>query len=124
MVYQVLVVEDDNTLSEMIQYNFQRQGYDVLLAGDVRSTASLVTCNSTDRRIDCRLASAKAWTEEHNRVAIAGVERDMEDHARPEGRTGTISRFTHLTFFLLSRPASLRPNCSRQWTDMSWPKVN
>jgi DNA-binding response OmpR family regulator len=37
MVYQVLVVEDDNTLSEMIQYNLQRQGYDVLLAGDGRT---------------------------------------------------------------------------------------
>jgi len=37
MVYKVLVVEDDNTLSEMIQFNLQKQGYDVLLAGDGRS---------------------------------------------------------------------------------------
>ena len=36
MTYQILVVEDDSTLSEMIQYNLQRQGYDVLLAGEGR----------------------------------------------------------------------------------------
>jgi DNA-binding response OmpR family regulator len=37
MGYQVLVVEDDNTLLEMIEYNLQRQGYDVLQAGDGRA---------------------------------------------------------------------------------------
>jgi DNA-binding response OmpR family regulator len=36
MSYQVLVVEDDSTLSEMLQYNLQRQGYEVLLAGEGR----------------------------------------------------------------------------------------
>ncbi|MFL7838725.1 MAG: response regulator [Candidatus Promineifilaceae bacterium] len=41
MAYQVLVVEDDNTLSEMIQYNLQRQGYDVLKAGDGRAGLQL-----------------------------------------------------------------------------------
>jgi DNA-binding response OmpR family regulator len=37
MAYQVLVVEDDNTLLEMIHYNLQRQGYDVLRARDGRT---------------------------------------------------------------------------------------
>ena len=41
MDYQVLVVEDDRTLSEMLQYNLQRQGYDVLLAGDGRKGIQL-----------------------------------------------------------------------------------
>jgi DNA-binding response OmpR family regulator len=41
MIYQVLVVEDDNTLSEMIQYNLKRQGYNVLLAGDGRKGLQL-----------------------------------------------------------------------------------
>jgi len=36
MAYQVLVVEDDDTLSEMIEYNLRRQGYDVLQARDGR----------------------------------------------------------------------------------------
>ena len=41
MAYQILVVEDDKTLSEMIQFNLQRQGYDVLLAGDGRDGVKL-----------------------------------------------------------------------------------
>jgi two-component system OmpR family response regulator len=36
MAYRVLVVEDDRTLSEMLQYNLRRQGYEVSLAGDGR----------------------------------------------------------------------------------------
>jgi DNA-binding response OmpR family regulator len=36
MSYQVLVVEDDDTLSEMIEFNLRRQGYDVLQAYDGR----------------------------------------------------------------------------------------
>lgn len=48
MTYQILVVEDDNTLSEMIQYNLQRQGYDVLLAGDGRIGVQLAREHNPD----------------------------------------------------------------------------
>ena len=48
MTYQVLVVEDDSTLSEMIQYNLQRQGYDVLLAGDGRIGVQLAREHNPD----------------------------------------------------------------------------
>ena len=41
MAYKVLVIEDDNTLSEMIQYNLQQQGYDVLHSGDGRDGLKL-----------------------------------------------------------------------------------
>ena len=41
MAYQILVVEDDETLSEMIQYNLKRQGYDVLQAGNGRNGLQL-----------------------------------------------------------------------------------
>lgn len=48
MTYQILVVEDDSTLSEMIQYNLQRQGYDVLLAGDGRIGVQLAREHNPD----------------------------------------------------------------------------
>lgn len=48
MSYQVLVVEDDSTLSEMLQYNLQRQGYDVLLAGDGRKGMQLARDHKPD----------------------------------------------------------------------------
>lgn len=48
MTYQILVIEDDNTLSEMIQYNLQRQGYDVLLAGDGRIGVQLAREHNPD----------------------------------------------------------------------------
>ena len=48
MTYQVLVVEDDSTLSEMIQYNLQRRGYDVLLAGDGRIGVQLAREHNPD----------------------------------------------------------------------------
>ncbi len=41
MAYRILVVEDDETLSEMLQYNLQRQGYDVSLAGNGRDGLQL-----------------------------------------------------------------------------------
>ena len=37
MSYQILVVEDDDTLAEMLQYNLKRQGYAVDLARDGRA---------------------------------------------------------------------------------------
>ncbi|MDX1415085.1 MAG: response regulator transcription factor [Candidatus Promineifilaceae bacterium] len=37
MSYQILVVEDDTTLLEMLQYNLERQGYEVQVAQDGRS---------------------------------------------------------------------------------------
>lgn len=36
MAYQIFVVEDDKKLSEMLQYNLRRNGYEVLVAGDGR----------------------------------------------------------------------------------------
>ena len=36
MTYKVMVVEDDATLQEMLQFNLERQGYDVLAVGDGR----------------------------------------------------------------------------------------
>ncbi len=48
MAYQILVVEDDNTLSEMLQYNLQRQGYDVLLANNGRIGVQLARENRPD----------------------------------------------------------------------------
>ena len=41
MTQQILVVEDDNTLLEMLQYNLERQGYAVLVAEDGRSALKL-----------------------------------------------------------------------------------
>ncbi len=37
MTYQILVVEDDKTLLEMLEYNLNRQGYAVTMAEDGRS---------------------------------------------------------------------------------------
>jgi len=48
MAYQVLVVEDDGTLSEMLQYNLKRQGYEVLLAGDGRKGIQLAREHEPD----------------------------------------------------------------------------
>jgi DNA-binding response OmpR family regulator len=48
MNYQVLVVEDDNTLSEMIQYNLLRQGYEVLLANDGQEGIKLARQKNPD----------------------------------------------------------------------------
>jgi DNA-binding response OmpR family regulator len=38
---KVLVVEDEATLREMLEYNLQRQGYEVLSAGDGRTAVEL-----------------------------------------------------------------------------------
>jgi DNA-binding response OmpR family regulator len=48
MAYQVLVVEDDDTLSEMIDYNLRRQGYEVLQARDGRSGLQLARDQEPD----------------------------------------------------------------------------
>ncbi len=48
MTYQILVVEDDKTLSEMLQYNLRRHGYKVLLAGDGRDGLSLAREHKPD----------------------------------------------------------------------------
>lgn len=48
MVQKILVVEDDKTLLEMLQYNLERQGYEVLLAEDGRSALNLARENHPD----------------------------------------------------------------------------
>jgi DNA-binding response OmpR family regulator len=48
MSYQVLVVEDDDTLAEMLQYNLKRQGYTVLLAKDGRTGLQEARANKPD----------------------------------------------------------------------------
>lgn len=41
MEQKILVVEDDNTLQEMLEYNLSRQGYDVITADNGRSAIEL-----------------------------------------------------------------------------------
>ena len=41
MEHTILVVEDDNTLQEMLEYNLVRQGYDVITADNGRSAIEL-----------------------------------------------------------------------------------
>lgn len=48
MAYQILVVEDDGTLQEMLQYNLERQGYEVLTAGDGRVALRLAREHKPD----------------------------------------------------------------------------
>lgn len=48
MAQQILVVEDDKTLLEMLQYNLERQGYEVLVAEDGRSGLKLARDNHPD----------------------------------------------------------------------------
>lgn len=45
---KILVVEDDETLSEMVAYNLKRQGYEVLLAKDGRSGVNLTRSENPD----------------------------------------------------------------------------
>lgn len=48
MAYQILVVEDDATLQEMLQYNLERQGYGVLVTGDGRVALRLAREHKPD----------------------------------------------------------------------------
>lgn len=48
MNYKVLVVEDDDTLLEMLEYNLTRQGYTVLTAVNGRSALTLARSQSPD----------------------------------------------------------------------------
>lgn len=48
MAYRILVVEDDTTLLEMLQYNLERQGYEVQVAEDGRSGLKLAKKQAPD----------------------------------------------------------------------------
>lgn len=48
MVYQILVVEDDVTLSETLVYNLERQGYGVLTTGNGRAALDIARTHPPD----------------------------------------------------------------------------
>jgi len=48
MPYKILVVEDDETLLEMLQYNLERQSYEVIIAVDGRSAVRKAKEKSPD----------------------------------------------------------------------------
>jgi DNA-binding response OmpR family regulator len=48
MPYQVLVVEDDETLCETLEYNLRNQGYEVLTAGDGYAALELARARQPD----------------------------------------------------------------------------
>jgi len=48
MAYQILVVEDDTTLLEILQYNLERQGYEVQVAKDGRTGLNLAREHKPD----------------------------------------------------------------------------
>ena len=44
---KILVVEDDNTLLEMLEYNLSRQGYEVILAKNGRAALTFARQEKT-----------------------------------------------------------------------------
>jgi DNA-binding response OmpR family regulator len=99
MTYQVLVVEDDNTLLEMIHYNLQRQGYEVLRARDGRTGLHLAreqkpdliildvmlpgidgfeVCRIIRRELSVPILMLTARTEEIDK--IVGLEMGADDY--------------------------------------------
>lgn len=48
MTYKILVVEDDTTLRETLEYNLVRQGYDVIITGNGRDALELTRTQAPD----------------------------------------------------------------------------
>ena len=99
MVYKILVVEDDTTLLELIQYNLERQGYEVYLAKDGRSGLNfarevlpdlilldvmlpyidgLEVCRLLRKEVNVPILMLTARTEEVDR--IVGLELGADDY--------------------------------------------
>jgi DNA-binding response OmpR family regulator len=99
MAYKILVVEDDTTLLELLHYNLERQGYEVLLAKDGRTGLArareqepdlilldvmlphmdgLEVCRLLRKEVNVPILMLTARTEEIDR--IVGLELGADDY--------------------------------------------
>ena len=61
MIPHILVVEDEDSLATLLQYNLQKEGYDVALAGDAGAVA--VDRDGRDGRVHSRGAERQRRDE-------------------------------------------------------------